>query len=199
MAGWRKVSKHALFGLVLASTAVEKFIKAFLSSRNQQAFGHLNDWSTAGITRIASELSLNSDFLALLQKVYRIRYIDDLKSTVSFSIERSKFLAELDRTAVVLNSAVEFKRGGERINPYEAGRAAARSELLENNIAASGHSVHEHLQKPDIAEAFYIDSSLEIISCVVNGWVPTDHSQFTAPGIIRVGNEYQCQLVVTAA
>jgi len=199
--GSRLLLNHSLLlqGATLASTAVEKYVKALLSARNQKAFGHLNEWSSAGIIRIATELSLNPDFFALLQQIYRMRYIDDLKAPVSFAIERSKFLAELDQTVASLNNAVEFRRGNERIDPYKSESEAARKELLENNIMFSGKGKAEYLQRPDLAEAFYIDTSLEILSCVVTGWIPIDLARFTEPGIVRVKNEYQCQLVATAA
>ena len=194
--GARLLLNHNLLlqGATLASTAVEKYVKALFSSRKKRLYGHLNEWKKPEIASLTNELSLNADFFLLLQQVYKIRYIDDLKAPISFSIERLKFLLELDRTICILDKSIEFKRGDEIVNPYESGRLSGRQELIENNAMISGVSQALYLMQPDTAEAFYIDESLEIMSCVLTGWVSSNSSIFSTPGITRIGQTYLCQL-----
>lgn len=184
-----------LQGATLASTAVEKYLKALLAAKGLKAFGHLSDWSPKSLSDQAQELGLNADFLALLQLVYRIRYLDNLDSSVSFAIERLKFLAELDFTVSVLNNAVRFFRGGDSVDPYEAARLAGCQELIQRNYLVSNADRHAFLATPDIAEAYYIDSSLEVISCRLTGWVTKKPLIFTEPGVSRDRTGYQCTLV----
>lgn len=184
-----------LQGAVLASTAVEKNFKAFLAAKGIQAFGHLSDWSSTRLKQLASELELNADFLLLLQIVYRTRYLDDVKEPVSFSIERLKCLVELDWTVHKLRSAVEFRRGNEPASPYKSAIAERREELCSENFIVDGIAKDEFLRRPDVAESFYIDKSLEIISCRTTGWIPKDRASFSCPGIRWDGRAYHTLLV----
>ena len=183
-----------LQGATLASTAVEKYLKAYLAAQELRAFGHLNNWPDTLFDKLNTELLLNRDFLKLLQIVYELRYLEELNKSVSFAIERLKFTAELDRTISIINTSMQYFRGTEVINPYEASRVAKRMELISDNYLLLGLSRSEFLNRPDLAEAFYFDGSLEVMSCHLTGWVYHDETNFTAPGVSFNGSMYECLL-----
>lgn len=183
-----------LQGAILASTAVEKNIKALFAAKNVSAYGHLSDWSTGIIDEISAERGLNPDFLRLLQTVYQTRYLDEVKEPVSFSIEKMKFLVELDGTIHNLRTAVDFFRGESAASPYGQAISEHRAELCADNYMIDGKMREEYLTRPDVAEAFYIDDTLEVISCKVTNWVATNHTNFSNPGVNFDGKSYQCML-----
>lgn len=128
-------------GAVLASTAVEKYFKAILAFRGNQSQGHLKKAHINAIRNFDSRLwsALNEDFLTLLQRVYALRYQDNLEKGFNVVIATREFLAELDHTAVMIQESFKLQQNGkEAILMYHQDLMNKDPRLLLNNHALSG-------------------------------------------------------------
>ncbi|MCE0488452.1 hypothetical protein LU196_00020 [Pantoea sp. Mb-10] len=89
---------------ILASTAIEKALKAYLSFNGNESHGHLKKAHWTALKNFDRNLysSLSEDFLLLNQKVYKMRYTDDLTAGYNVVIATNEYLAELDYTIMTL-------------------------------------------------------------------------------------------------
>jgi len=179
----------------LASTAVEKFLKYNSTVRGIKLTGHINNWNNKKLSDFSETYKLNICFLKLLQVIYQVRYIDNLKKDVSFSIERLKFLAELDYTISQLSESAELHENGVRFSPFHTAIKTQDQNLSKDNWVLSGVDRDEFVTCPDKAEAYYINKILEAFSCVLFCYVPKNLSSFSKPGITKKENELTCVLV----
>jgi hypothetical protein len=103
-------------GGVLSNTAIEKYLKAiFLLGGLKIPKGVQGHNVPLLYQRLMSNgitLSLNPDYLALLFKLYRLRYPDDLPVGFSVAIDRTRLLTELDR------SVREIREGFKLVGPF---------------------------------------------------------------------------------
>jgi hypothetical protein len=109
-----------LQGTILASTAIEKYLKAALVARNI-TFRNTHDVRALydSLKASGAVVSLNESFLKVLGKAYKLRYPDDLPISFNIALAQIKILVELDtsvhaiRTKFVLQkndgSAVRMK------------------------------------------------------------------------------------------
>jgi hypothetical protein len=102
-------------GAILASTAIEKSLKAILAFHGNESHGHLKKAHHNAIKNLDKKLfaKLDSDFLFLNQKVYSLRYTDDLPPDFNLVIATREFLAELDFTIYIIHDRFTFKKSGE--------------------------------------------------------------------------------------
>ena len=85
-------------GAILASTAIEKYIKALMVMYGNESHGHLkkSHWNAFKHHQPTIYKQVNEDFLKLCQKCYKLRYLDSLKNNFNLVIAQLEFLAELD-------------------------------------------------------------------------------------------------------
>lgn len=178
----------------LSCTAVEKMLKCNFTVRNKKLRGHLNNWNDKKLSDIAKDYGLNQCFLKLLQIIYRARYIDNLDRNLSFSIERLKFLAELDFTISKLSNSAKIYQDGKLKSPYQSAVEAGNESLIKDNWILSELDKTKYVMQPDIAEAYYINTDLSTYTCVINNYVSNNLSSFSKPGIIAEGNSLKCIL-----
>jgi hypothetical protein len=125
-----------LQGAVLASTAIEKYLKAILAFRGNESHGHLKKAHWNAALNFDSRLSsiLNNDFLLLLQKCYKLRYLDDLEMDFNLVIASREFLAELDHAAVTLQESIRLRRNGKpHLTRYDTDKKNRDPRLVWNN------------------------------------------------------------------
>lgn len=186
--------KMLIQAATLSCTAVEKFLKCNFTVRNKKLRGHLNDWNGKKLSDIAEYYGLNQSFLKLLQIIYRVRYIDSLDKNLSFSIERLKFLAELDCTIFKLSNSAKIYQDGQLKSPFQTAVEAGNEFLIKDNWILSKLDKIKFVKQPDIATAFYINTDLSTYSCVINNYVTNNLSSFSEPGIIAEGKNLKCIL-----
>ncbi len=99
-------------GAVLASTGIEKYLKALLAFRGNKSHGHLKRAHLNAFKNYSPRFyaTFNEEFLLFLQKFYSLRYPDSLPKGFNAVIARREFLAELDYTAIRLNASFQPKR-----------------------------------------------------------------------------------------
>lgn len=108
------VNRLLLQGAILASTSVEKYIKALIWLRGNRLEGHLK---TAHLNSLKNKYPalaqvLNHDFLQLLNKAYNLRYLDEVKKNFNLVIADREFLAELDFTVAAIQKGLRVSRDG---------------------------------------------------------------------------------------
>ena len=135
-------------GAVLASTAIEKYFKAILSFNGNESRGHLKKSHFNAVKNFDSKLwgALNKEFLDLLQKVYALRYLDDLEQNFNLVIASREFLAELDYTAITIHKKFKLKKGQKDIvTIFDEHLAEKDSRLSLNNHVLSGMDKQEFI------------------------------------------------------
>ena len=100
-------------GAALSNTAIEKYFKTiFLIAQAPPPKTHdvpklLHKLQERGVA-----LNLNEDYIALLFKLYKLRYPDELEKGFSVAIDRTRMLTELDR------SVFEIRKGFNIVGPF---------------------------------------------------------------------------------
>jgi hypothetical protein len=123
-------------GVVLASTAVEKYLKAILAFRGNESRGHLKAAHWRAALDFDARLSkvLNPEFLQLLQKCYKLRYLDDIEVNFNLVIASREFLAELDYAALMLQESFRIQHGEKpHLTQYHDDKRDRDPRLVMNN------------------------------------------------------------------
>lgn len=124
-------------GAVLASTALEKYLKGVMAVNGNESHGHLKKAHWESLKNYSKELysSCNIDFLKLCQKSYKLRYLDDVPDKFNLVIAQLEFLIELDKTVENFESIISQ---AERPRIYEAFKEMQKPELYLNNVPLGG-------------------------------------------------------------
>lgn len=125
-------------GCILANTAIEKYFKALMEAQGTGAFGNHNLIKQLRFIKNQHPRiykKLNIDFLKQLTEIYKVRYIDDLKSGYNFAIIQSKYLAELDYTYSLLEPSIRvgYKNQKQSKTKYEIAIEKKDTDLYQSN------------------------------------------------------------------
>ena len=158
-------NKFILQGVTLASTAVEKYLKAILASKGKNKRVHLDKLDK--LKMLLSECytdftnRIDERFLGLLGKAYEIRYYDDLKSPVTIGFFVNQFLCELDYSISFFENVLYeniFDENGNKIPTlYKRYAAETNQDLVLNNYLFAGISKKECMEQPDHGYCIYIN------------------------------------------
>lgn len=145
-------SEYHLVGLVLASSAVEKYLKAYLCSLDYSVgLSHLNK-----LPRFINALKqagkegkyllgkLDEEFLKLLADTYRFRYFGDTKHADGVLINQA--IGELDFTVDLIESHLNFRLGDEGTEYQKAVNDKAHP-IHENNFVLQYINRNEFMGK----------------------------------------------------
>lgn len=145
-------------GLTLASTAVEKYLKAIivLTLKEKERF----DFHFDRIEKLQDILdrnhydvtkNLDPVFLGILEKAFKIRYYDRLKEPVKIGLYLNQFIGELDQTIYNLEKLIDlglvYRQAVDKKDPY----------LFENNFILKKQDKKEFMEKPDTAFSVQIN------------------------------------------
>jgi len=109
------LNEMPLQALILASTCVEKYLKAFLATRGKMTKTHLDSEDFLKIFRsegLNVHEFLNENFVRYLGRSYELRYIEATTGPLSVAVEGRKLLAELDYTVSEFNQRLKMFRDG---------------------------------------------------------------------------------------
>lgn len=177
---------------VLASTAIEKYIKAILAFRGNESHGHLKAAQFNALKNFDPQLGqqINSQFIDLLQKSYRLRYLDDLAPGFNLVIADREFLAELDWTAMTIHARFHQTVNGKTMeSTLERQTTAKDHRLLTHNHVAAGQAKQDFIaQEPQrvyairrFTDGTHIESTFTITPRTSDG-------AFMRPGIVPNGD-----------
>ena len=123
---------------ILSSTSIEKCFKAILAFNGNESHGHLKKAHWKAVKNFDKELyeSLNEEFLELNQKVYSLRYTDDLPPGYNLVIASREYLAELDQTILSICRLFEF---GNRDESYRLSKLEHLISIKDNRVYDENH------------------------------------------------------------
>jgi hypothetical protein len=145
-------------GLTLASTAVEKYLKALIvfTSKKKERYNYHFD----NLMKLKTILAKNGQdvttkfdpaFLSILEKSYKIRYYDRLKKPIQIGFFLNQFIGELDSTIHFLETSdtpgLLYKQAIQNKDP----------NLYQNNFILNKQDKKQFMEKPDTAVAIHIE------------------------------------------
>ena len=153
-------------GLTLASTAIEKYLKALIvfnlkgKERYNYHFDNLEMLKNI-LERNYYDVTTKFDpvFLNILEKAFKIRYYDKLEEPIRIGFYLNQFIGELDNTIHDLETLVmKMQNDREFHTPY--GRAIKNNDrhLYENNFVLTNQDKKAFMEKPDTAFSVYIQT-----------------------------------------
>lgn len=143
-------NKFIIQGLTLASMALEKYLKSLivLTSKEKEKYNYHLD----NIEKLKNILARNYHdvtrkfdpvFLNILEKVYKIRYYDNLKEPLFIGFYLNQFIGELDDTIHSLEQLFP------NTSPYTRAVKNNTHHLYENNFILNKLNKKEFMEKPD--------------------------------------------------
>lgn len=157
-----------LQGLTLASTAVEKYLKAIIIFNleiTERYNYHFDRFEKLKELLAKSKCKLIEDFdpvfLNVLEKAFKIRYYDGLKEEIEIGIYLNQFIGELDEVINTLETyIVESKNNGNKFSPYWRAIEKKDSRLYEENFILNGIDKKKFMEKSGYAFSIYIQPGL---------------------------------------
>jgi len=159
---------YILQGVTLASSSVEKYLKAILAmyGKEKKDMGvHLN--KIEKIKKLLADCyyditeKIDSRFLKILGDAYNIRYYDDLKETVTIGFFINQFIGELDYTINLIETkvieGVHDSNGKSISTAYKRDIEEKNVDLFLNNYILSGITKKEHMEKVDNGFGIFIN------------------------------------------
>jgi HEPN domain-containing protein len=171
---------------ILSSTAIEKSVKAMLAFSGNESHGHLKKAHRNFVRKFNPSLYeiLDDDFLVLNQRIYSLRYTDDLSVDFNVVIASREFLAEMDHTIYSMFSCFSLDVAGKPSETPYATASTQRDErlLADNHVIARVPKDIFIYQEPQFVYELRKDPlrGLMQITYLANG--PAKGSGFLRPG-----------------
>ncbi len=154
-------------GLTLASTALEKYLKAiivFNLEQKEKYHFHLDRFESLKklLVKVNNDITEEFDavFLDILQNAFRIRYYDGIKEPIFMGFYINQLIGELDYTIDFLEKFItNTQSGGKSISKYFSSIKNNDYKLYENNFILSNENKKDFMEKPDIGFSIYIRMS----------------------------------------
>jgi HEPN domain. len=148
-------------GATLASSAVEKYLKAVLvlttgSSKkiHLDRFAELKDaFKDSSHNDLLNHL--DDIFLEILGKIYRFRYYDNIRKPDSTGFFVNQFLGELDYTVCAVELLI--KNGNGYSTEYSRAAKDREPNLMENNYRLNNWVKEEFMVRKSQAYAIYVN------------------------------------------
>lgn len=152
-------------GLTLASTAVEKYLKAVIAFNLQE-----KEWYNYHFDRFEKLKNLlskvNRDvteefdplFITVLEKAFKIRYYDKIEQPIFMGFYINQFIGELDYTINYLENFIfNTQSCGQSITLYSKAVIKKDSDLFHNNYILNQENKKDYMEMPDIGFSIYIN------------------------------------------
>lgn len=150
-------NEFTIQGLTLASTAVEKYLKAlivFTLKEKEKYNYHLDNFIKLKTILAKNDQDVTEKFdpvfLSILENAYKIRYYDKLKKPIKIGFFLNQFIGELDNTIHSLETSdtpgLLYKKAIQNRD----------SNLYQNNFILNKQDKKEFMERPDTAFAIHI-------------------------------------------
>jgi hypothetical protein len=158
-------NEFVIQGLTLASTAIEKYLKAIIVYNSIEKknyhyhFDNLEKLKNALLNIYDITEKFDPVFLSILEKAYKIRYYDNLKDQIEIGIYLNQFIGELDATILDLETFI-MKTQKSNIRFTKFWRAIDNSDpnLYKNNFLLNKQEKKEFMEKPGLAFSIHIEA-----------------------------------------
>jgi len=161
--------------LTLASTAVEKYLKTALAVLNIKKRVHLDKYSElcelfAPTPYHMLPGMLDEYFLEILGKIYKYRYLDELKGPTTIGFLTNQFLGELDYTIEKIDRLINITQDGIRIDSaYRRALKEKLSILFQNNFLLDRIEKNDFMNRPSDGYALHLDPAIAGCMVTING------------------------------
>lgn len=145
-------------GLTLASTSVEKYLKALIvfnfKEREKYCY-HFDRFEKLKnlLHKVNKDVTGEFDpvFLEILENAFKIRYYDKIKQPVFMGFYINQFIGELDYTIDFLEKFIsKTENGGAAFSAYNRAIENNDSHLYENNFVLNKENKKDFMEKPDV-------------------------------------------------
>ena len=155
-------NRFTVQGLTLASTAIEKYLKAVLVIASNEKVRY--DVHLDNLEKLKTLLSKNNCditekfdqvFLNILVNAFKIRYYDKLKRPIIIGFYVNQFIGELDDTIDIIETYV-LKTVSE--TPFRRAIKSKDPHLYYNNFKLNNQDKKEFMEQPDDGFSIYVRS-----------------------------------------
>lgn len=151
-------------GLTLASTAVEKYLKAvivFNLEKRERYNYHFDRFEQLKklLAKVNSDVTQELDpvFVSILEKAFKIRYYDTIEEPIFMGFYINQFIGELDYTIDFLDKFIAAtQNGAQSISAYNKAVKNNDPHLYENNFILKNENKKDFMEQPDIGFSIYI-------------------------------------------
>jgi|SRR5688572_3506600 len=151
-------------GLTLASTSVEKYLKAlivFNLKQRENYYYHFDRFEKLKnlLAKVNNDVTVEFDpvFLEILENAFKIRYYDRIERPIFMGFYINQFIGELDYTIDFIERFIaNTENGGESMSAYNRAIRNNASHLYENNFILSKENKKDFMEKPDVGFSIHI-------------------------------------------
>lgn len=145
-------------GLTLASTSVEKYLKALivfnLKEREKYNY-HFDRFEKLKnlLNKVNKDVTVEFDplFLEILENAFKIRYYDKIEQPIFMGFYINQFIGELDYTIDFLeNYIAKTENDGASFSAYNRAITNNDLHLYENNFVLNKENKKDFMEKPDV-------------------------------------------------
>lgn len=153
-------------GVTVASTAIEKYLKAALALRNFFTKKHMESGLLQAIKQHYPELfaALDEDFLKFLQRAFKLRYASTEAEGFSIVINQHRTLIALDQTVLGIDSGFKFHTdNGPTITSLQYEIEKKNTLLLEDNVALGAITLDDLASRPNSIHEICVEKNLRTL------------------------------------
>jgi hypothetical protein len=151
-------------GLTLASTSVEKYLKAlivFNLKEREKYHYHFDKFELLKdtLSKVNKDVTVEFDpvFLEILENAFRIRYYDKIEKPIFMGFYINQFIGELDYTIDFMERFIAHpQNGGVSMSAYNTAIKNNDSHLYENNFILSKKNKKDFMEEPDVGFSIHI-------------------------------------------
>ncbi len=151
-------------GLALASTSVEKYLKAiivFNLKHKEKYHYHFDRFEKLKnlLAKVNNDVTTEFDpvFLEILENAFKIRYYDRIERPIFMGFYLNQFIGELDYTIDFMEKFIANSQNrGESMSAYNRAIKNNDSYLYENNFVLSKENKKDFMEKPDVGFSVHL-------------------------------------------
>lgn len=182
------LSDHIIQGSGLSNMAIEKYLKSLfvlLGLDIPKGFkGHDISSLYSSIKDKGIKRSINEEYLALLFKAYRLRYMDDLEVGFNIVLSKTKLIAELDHTVYEIRKGFDFKKSNKDIvTRIDELKKENNNVLLDKNCYFGDYNRKEFFKEDCVLHELRVLEGNQILEVryITNGI--DDDNEFDSEGL----------------
>ncbi|TDP60704.1 HEPN domain-containing protein [Flavobacterium dankookense] len=166
-------------GLTLASTAVEKYLKAlivFNLKKREKYHYHFDRFELLKdiLSKVNKDITGEFDpvFIEILENAFKIRYYDKIEKPIFMGFFINQFIGELDYTIDFIERFIANPQNvGNSLTAYSSAIKDNDLQLYENNFILNKENKKDYMEKTDIGFSIHIqiDSVVQTQKIVKGG------------------------------
>jgi small-conductance mechanosensitive channel len=151
-------------GLTLASTSVEKYLKALIVfNLEEKEFYHYHFDKFEKLKNLLRKVNkdvtgeFDPVFLEILENAFKIRYYDKIEKPIFMGFYINQFIGELDYTIDFIETYIaNTQNGGKSMSAFVRAINNNDSHLYENHYILNKENKKDFMEKPDVGFSIHI-------------------------------------------